>query len=225
MFKSNRPFICSIKRTVFLLSLLFITTNLHARISWDFELKAKPAVNFVNEKSLYENTQYIDFLAGAGLDITLCFGRYVGLDAFVSYLPICYPTPKLSENNWSVKYGLLGGWGLAVMVPLSDTLKMKTVIGTSILDYTKYKEKFIDEDGKEKDFGYYFQKIGWMGSVSCVWMPVKHFGLTFGTDLCIDSLKGEERKLPQSRYSYAPKYFQVYVSPYVGVVIKLGRNL
>ena len=223
MFKSNHFLSGCLKRTVFLLSILFITSSLHARVSWDIELKAKSAINFVNEKELFESTQYLDFLAGAGLDVTLCFGRYVGIDAFMSYLPICYPTPKLSENNLSIDYGLLGGGGLAVMIPLTDTLKIKTVVGYSLIGYTKHKEKTTDSNGEEYYIENSFLKMGWMGSVSCVWMPVKHFGLTFGTDLCIDFPKGNEKKLPQSGYRYTPEYFQVYVSPYIGGVIKLGR--
>ena len=223
MFKSNHFLSGCLKRTVILLSILFITTSLHARVTWDFELKAKPAVNFVNEKNMFKNTQYIDFLAMAGLDVTLCFGRYVGLDVFLNYIPLCYPISEVESDNFKMGSGILGGGGIAIMIPFTDTLKIKTVIGCGVFEYARYSIKYTDPVGDNKKHSMLFEKMGLMGSVSCVWMPVKHFGLTFGTDLCIESLKGKEQRLPQSGYKYTPEYFQVFVSPYIGGVIKLGR--
>ena len=215
------------KLTIFLVFLLFAGFSLNARISWEFEIKGNVGYNFVNEETPFGNQQYKDFLFGAGLDVTLCFGHFIGLNLSGSYLPICYTNPNPTENNLNVDFrsGMRLGQGLAIMIPITEKVKVKTVVGYSLMIYNRYNETCEDEYGNEQNVPNKYEAGGFFASLGCVWMPVKHFGLTFGTDIDFNIAEGRKRQFSQSGYEYNPKYTQIYINPFMGGVIRLGRKL
>lgn len=218
------------KITVFLMLLFCAGFSLSARVSWDLEAKGYAGFNFVNEKYLFQNNQYNDFLLGAGIQSTVNLGPYIGLDLFFGYSPLCYPTPKLAENNWYVADSLVdvnASLGLAIMIPLTERLELKTVIGGSMLMYTRHDfGTYEDENGNKHSVANEFKNMGSLFKLSagCIWWPYKHLGVSFGSDFAFFFGKGAEGKLAQSGYIYDKKYLDILATPYLGLVLRVGRK-
>jgi hypothetical protein len=224
----NLFFKCLVKRFIVLSSLLLLSFQLHAAVSWEFELKGNAGMQFLNEELLYDSQNYKDFVVGFGLDTTLCFGRYVGLEISAGYYPLCYPSPKTSKNDWifdTQNFAPSLGAGIAIMIPFTESLKLKTSAGIGGINYPRY--EYMREASRYGEFEKatdWASPAGITSSLSCIWMPLKHFGLSLGSDFIFCNAEGRERELPYSRYKYKPKYKGFLATSYVGAVIKLGKS-
>jgi len=215
----------------FVLALIVCSSSFAVK-AWEFEFKGLGGYNHVSEYALGEKNTLDDFLVGGGIDITRCWGDHVGIDFSLTYLQPMFNKSVYKGSTYtcsdisSMTSGVCATTGLAIMFPLSDKLKIKTVHGFGVMNYDRGIKRSVFtnlEESHSGDSNDSFTSTGYFGSAGVVYMPLKHFGISGGVDYSFAFVSLPKNL--ESGYEYKDNFIGYSFRPFIGGTIRLGRKL